>query len=164
LWEATCENKSQIKHNEKNGKLRAYIGLLHKINDKNYLIPLSSVSPTKLEKYNSMRERVDFLKITKGNHLKSVIDIGFMIPVPQEALRRIDIDSEPPNQQYILQLEREQIRKRSNEIIANAQEVYNRVLKSKKFKDRKDPLSNRCLDFPLLEQRMEEYIAQESKR
>ena len=160
LWQFTSSEASQIKNNEKNGRPRTYVGLLHRINDYNYLIPLSS--PEK-DKYGKMFERVDFMKIEDNGKLKCVIDIGFMIPVPDDELILIDIDREPPNMKHILSIERTHVRKRATEIIENAKETYKRVVKARRYKDRNDRLPKRCLDFPLLEMKMKDYIMQKQK-
>jgi len=155
LWKFTKNDDFQVKFNEKDGNFRTYIGLFS-IKNINYLIPLASAPPYKT-KYYSMHERPDFMKIEHKNKLKSVIDIGFMIPVPNGLLNIIDIDNEPPNNKHILTLEQHYIRKREEEIMENIKQTYNRVSKGRKYKNNRDKLVERCLNFPLLEQKMLEY-------
>ena len=42
-----------------------------------------------------MQERVDFLKIEEKGKLKSVIEIGLIIPVTLDVIEKIDISKEP---------------------------------------------------------------------
>jgi len=64
---------------------RKYIGILIKIEDKNYIAPLSSFK----EKHKNMDDNIDFIKV--GTY--SVINLNNMFPVPVSELSIVDISS-----------------------------------------------------------------------
>jgi len=141
---------TNVKDNEKNGSLRPYIGI--SMDNYTYYIPVCS----KKNKHYNMKDSIDFIKLEDGAGLISVLNINNMIPIPDNLVEIIDVNSEPEKQKFMLQKEIRQIRKKREQIIKSANDVY----KIKTQHSENNPnLSSRCADFRLLEQKMSEYIA-----
>lgn len=69
----------------KSGK-RPYVGIIFKIDDYDYFAPMSSPK----NKHRNMKNTKDFHKINSGS--QGAINFNNMIPVPQSALKEIDIN------------------------------------------------------------------------
>ena len=76
------ENKVSLKAN------RPFIGIVFKVNNKEYFAPLSSPK----EKHKGMKTNIDFFKIDKGN--LGIINFNNMIPVINNDLCRNKLDLE----------------------------------------------------------------------
>ncbi len=74
------------KHHGKHSK--PYLGIILKINNIHYFVPLSSPQP----KHKHMYESLTFVKITNRSQLLSVLNINNMIPVPIGFYHKIDIN------------------------------------------------------------------------
>lgn len=135
---------------------RKYLGAVIEVGVHKYYIPLSSPK----EKHDYIVEngkkivRKDSLivmRIVSGNgdnkELKGTLQIGTMIPVPEEALALYDVDNEP-DQAYkdLVQEEIVYIRKHEKEIIRNAKILY-----IKRKSGEANRVVQNCLDFPALE-------------
>jgi len=142
-----------VKNNEKDNSIRPYIGVVLTVNNCNYYIPVCS----KRKKHYNMYDSIDFIKLGEGKNLISVLNVNNMIPVPYKYITLIDIDNEPDNQKIVLKKEAVFIRKKKEQIIKSAKDVYH--IKTNHPKDN-PKLSMRCADFKLLEQKMKEYITQ----
>ena len=138
---------------------KPYIGVVFSINDFKYYVPISS----KKQKYNKMKENMDFIKIIDNKQILSVINLNNMIPVIKEELKLLKyeeianyfcFDDEISKQKYIRLLKKEIniINQRKDEIIKRAKKLYK--LKNK-FPN--SSLGIRCCDFKLLEQKCLEY-------
>ena len=126
---------------------RKYIGVLFTINGFKYIAPLSSY----IDKHNSMKESIDFLKVKDY----AVINLNNMIPVIDECISKVMFE-EVSDEYYkdLLENEYKVIKTKKNQILKNANIVYNQVTKYKKQKG----LINRCCDFNLLEEKAEIYF------
>lgn len=126
---------------------RKYIGILFEINGIKYFEPLSSFKP----KHKRLSETVDFMKI--GD--MAVLNLNNIFPVPEGVYSLKDPATEK-NQQYktLLNNEIRIIKQKTEQIINNAKTVYNHKMTN----DGKSKLSQRCLDFKLLEEKCKEWI------
>ena len=123
---------------------RKYIGILLRVNDLNYIAPLSSFK----EKHNGMKDGIDFIKI--GN--KSVINLNNMFPVLLEEITKVIIEEERDvNYKQLLRDEYNICIPKFKKILRNARVLYNQVVKYKM------PIRKRCCDFRKLELKCVEY-------
>lgn len=131
---------------------RKYIGILFEINDMKYFAPLSSFK----EKHKRLSETIDFIKI--GD--MAVLNLNNIFPVPVGVYSLKDPSAEK-NLQYKILLNNEIriIKQRTEQIINNAKAVYNHKMTN----DGKSKLSQRCLNFKLLEEKCKEWIEKNSQ-
>ena len=126
---------------------RKYIGILFEINGLKYFAPLSSFK----EKHKRLSETIDFIKI--GD--MAVLNLNNIFPVLEGVYSLKDPAAEK-NLQYRILLNNEIriIKQKTELIINNAKTVYNH----KTTNDGKSRLSQRCLNFKLLEDKCKEWI------
>ena len=123
---------------------RKYIGILLKINQTNYIVPLSSYK----EKHNNMKDGIDFIKIGT----KAVINLNNMFPVLLSELSKVIIEEETDvNYKHLLRNEYELCVPKFGKILKNARVLYNQVVKYNM------PIRKRCCDFKKLELKCMEY-------
>ena len=124
-----------------------YIGILFEINNFKYFAPLSSFK----EKHKRLTETVDFIKI--GD--MAVLNLNNIFPVP-DGIYSLKDPSLEVNQQYktLLNNEIRILKQKTEQIINNAMAVYNHKMSN----DGKSKLSQRCLNFKLLEEKCKEWI------
>lgn len=134
-------------------KLKPYIGIIVKINDFNYYVPISSVK----EKHYNMKEDMDFMKISKKGKILGVLNLNNMIPILDEdisILKYKDIEkyrnfnSEKDKKLYIslLNFELNLMNKKASKIRKFALKLY-----KEKQNNPNSRISKRCCDFKLLE-------------
>lgn len=140
---------------------RKFIGILLKIDNKNYLAPLSS----KKEKFLKMKNSIDFIKINSG--LEGAINLNNMIPVYNQFISEYKVEEELDVKykklvQNQLSWCNEEINKKK--ILESALELYelieklhennsDKLNKSKKISG----LKERCCNFKLLEEKSLDY-------
>ena len=116
------ENKVSLKAN------RPFIGIVFKVNNKEYFAPLSSPK----EKHKRMKTNIDFFKIDKGN--LGIINFNNMIPVINNNICRNKLDLEMlskslnTNDIKYFRLLKNQLKyceKNKNIILAKAEKIYN---------------------------------------
>lgn len=78
----------RVQISDKGGKRRPSVGIVFTLHGCSYCAPL--VPPN--EKHNKMKEQIDFLKISDGKY--GVINLGGMIPVPIQCLKKFDLKVE----------------------------------------------------------------------
>lgn len=135
---------------------RKYLGVVIEIGTRKYYIPLSS--PKDKHDYivtdGEKRIRKDSLivmRIVSGSgedrELKGTLQIGTMIPVPDNAIKLYDVNNEP-DQAYkdLVNEEIIYIRKKEKKIIKNAKVLY-----SKRKSGEENRVVQSCLDFIALE-------------
>ena len=135
---------------------RKYLGAVIQMGDYKYYIPLSS--PKDKHDYiienGQKRVRKDSLivmRIVSGSsdnkELKGTLQVGTMIPVPDDAITLYDVDNES-DQAYkdLVQEELVYIRKHEKEIIKNAKILY-----SKRKSGEVNRVVQNCLDFIAIE-------------
>lgn len=134
-------------------KLKPYIGIIVNINNFNYYVPVSSVK----EKHYSIKEDIDFIKISQKNKILGVLNLNNMIPILDEyitILKYKDIEkyryfnSEKEKKLYIslLNFELKLINKKIEKIRKSALKVY-----KEKQNNPNSVISKRCCNFKLLE-------------
>lgn len=125
---------------------RKYVGVVLSINGFDYFAPLSSFK----EKHKRLSETLDFIKI--GQY--AVINLNNMFPAAAESCQKINFNEiKDLNYKNLLRNEYRIIRKKADQILNNANEVYRHKL----INDGKSKLSQRCNDFQLLEEKLKEY-------
>ena len=144
--------------NEENNRLRPYVGVVMEIGNYKYYAPLSSPKP----KHQKMRDRLDFIRLEHRGQLKAVINLNNMIPVSDSLIAKIDIAGVTDNfYKNLLNVEMIDIRRKQSTIIKNAKSIY-----FKRTKHQDEPQNANllllCYDFLMLEQKLQEYLANPS--
>ena len=116
-WEKCLGNYQKHIFAQTDGKdRRKYIDIIFEIRGIHYFAPLSSYK----DKYNKMKETVDFIKIKDYE----VINLNNMIPVPTSQIINIDINKEDnPSYKYLLQAESREVNRQRDKIKKNAEIV-----------------------------------------
>ena len=134
-------------------KLKPYIGIIVNINNFNYYVPISSVK----EKHYSIKEDMDFIKISQKNKILGVLNLNNMIPILDEDISILkykeiekyrNFNSEKEKKLYIslLNFELKLINKMIGKIRKSALKLY-----KEKQNNPNSLISKRCCDFKLLE-------------
>lgn len=127
---------------------RKYIEILLRINEVNYIAPLSSYK----EKHNGMKDEIDFIKIGT----KAVINLNNMFLVMLDEISKVIIEKESDeNYKHLLRNEYNLCVPKFNKILKNARVLYNQVVKYNM------PIRKRCCDFKKLELKCIEYKKEE---
>lgn len=136
------DNKVLFNKNQK----RIYVGIISIINNMKYFIPLSSPK----EKHKNMKDTIDFHKINDGKD--GAINFNNMIPIINEAIIDFNITNENKiGYRNVLFNQIKFIKKNSDLIIEKAENLYDKVTKYHSY------ISNRCVNFKLLESVSELY-------
>jgi len=144
------EFDENVKDNEKDGRIRPYIGIVLEIDSFKYFVPLCSPK----QKHYNMDDKLDFIKIQDGDELKAVLNINNMIPVLDAEIKLLEIENEPLKHQDLLNKEHIIIKKKSDRIIKNARVLYKKTTEQRKYNEK---LASRCVNFKFLEQKCLEY-------
>lgn len=142
---------------------RKYVGVVIEINGYKYYIPLSSpkeqhdyiiIDGKKCIRKDSLIVMRIVSKKEDKSELKGTLQIGTMIPVPDEALELYDADGEK-DQAYkdLVNEELIYIRKNESKIIKNAKVLYSK----RKNGDTSKMITN-CLDFIAIEKQCDKWI------
>ena len=135
---------------------RKYLGAVIEIETYKYYIPLSS--PKDKHDYimtdgrkTIRKDSLIVMRIVSGKgdnmELKGTLQIGTMIPVPDDAIELYDVKNEPDKEyQALVNEEIIYIRKHEKVIIKNAKVLY-----SKRKSGEKNRVVQSCLDFIALE-------------
>lgn len=117
------------------------------VNGIRYYAPLSSPK----EKHKNMnRKALDIFKIDEGK--LGVINLNNMVPVPESALIKFNINEEKVDYQNLLKKQIITIRTQSSKIIEKAEKLY-KICKTGK----QSRLNHRCCNFILLEKYYEQF-------
>lgn len=123
---------------------RKYIGVVFKINNFKYFAPLASFKA----KHFCMKDTLDFIKIDT----MAVINLNNMIPVSDDQITYCDIEKEKDiKYRDLLRNEYKICKKKENLILKNAHKLYEKVTIYSSF------ISQRCVNFKLLEEKSLEY-------
>lgn len=149
------ENKVSLKAN------RPFIGIVFKVNNKEYFAPLSSPK----EKHKGMKTNIDFFKIDKGN--LGIINFNNMIPVINNDLCRNKLDLEMLSKSLntddikyfrLLKNQLEYCEKNKNIILAKAEKIYNIFTKNlDKLSESQKKMYRRVNNFKVLEHASKEF-------
>ena len=149
------ENKVSLKAN------RPFIGIVFKVNNKEYFAPLSSPK----EKHKRMKTNIDFFKIDKGN--LGIINFNNMIPVINNDLCRNKLDLEMLSKSLntddikyfrLLKNQLKYFEKNKNIILAKAEKIYNIFTKNlDKLSESQKKMYRRVNNFKVLEHASKEF-------
>ena len=149
------ENKVSLKAN------RPFIGIVFKVNNKEYFAPLSSPK----EKHKRMKTNIDFFKIDKGN--LGIINFNNMIPVINNDICRNKLDLEMLSKSLntddikyfrLLKNQLEYCEKNKNIILAKAEKIYNIFTKNvEKLSESQKKMYGRVNNFKVLEYASKEF-------
>ena len=149
------ENKVSLKSN------RPFIGIVFKVNNKEYFAPLSSPK----EKHKGMKTNIDFFKIDKGK--LGIINFNNMIPVINNDLCRNKLDLEMLSKSLntddikyfrLLKNQLEYCEKNKNIILAKAEKIYNIFTKNlDKLSESQKKMYRRVNNFKVLEHASKEF-------
>ena len=149
------ENKVSLKAN------RPFIGIVFKVNNKEYFAPLSSPK----EKHKRMKTNIDFFKIDKGN--LGIINFNNMIPVINNDICRNKLDLEMLSKSLntddikyfrLLKNQLEYCEKNKNIILAKAEKIYNIFTKNlEKLSESQKKMYRRVNNFRVLEHASKEF-------
>lgn len=149
------ENKVSLKAN------RPFIGIVFKVNNKEYFAPLSSPK----EKHKKMKTNIDFFKIDKGN--LGIINFNNMIPVINNDICRNKLDLEMLSKSLntddikyfrLLKNQLEYCEKNKNIILAKAEKIYDIFTKNlDKLSESQKKMYRRVNNFKVLEHASKEF-------
>ena len=127
---------------------RKFVGVLLEINEKKYYAPLSSPKP----KHIAISDKApDIFKIDGGR--LGVINLNNMIPVPDAAIIRLDIENEPDEKyKNLLRNQAKIIHSNNDNIKKKAKRLYSIVNSGSQ-----PNLNSRCCTYKLLESKCLEY-------
>ena len=158
---------SRVGYVEYGERLKLHIGIILKIEDNQYYVPISSA---KL-KHKKMSNSLDFHKIQdeETGFIYAVLNINNMIPVPEECLAQIKYneiekfrtfksEKEKTDYIYLLQKEKNIIDRIENILLTKAKKLYEKYSLNPQSK-----LSARCCNFKLLEIKANEWKKDNSK-
>jgi len=141
---------------------RKYLGVVFEIGTHKYYIPLSSPKDKHdyivLEgKKNIRKDSLIVMRIVSGvgdnAELKGTLQIGTMIPVPDDAIELYDVSNEPDKAyKDLVNEELIYIRKHEKAIIKNAKVLY-----SKRKSGEANKVVQNCLDFMALEEECDKW-------
>ena len=121
-------------------------GTVLEVDSINYFVPVSS--------YSKQQENLMLIRDKKDNHVLGSLRFTYMIPVPKQCIKKLDINSLPTEYNRVhTSKELAFCRRNREKIQKQAQKTYNRVC-SKKYPD----LCRNSCDFKLLEKACTEYI------
>jgi len=133
---------------------RPYVGVLFKVNDIDYYLPLASPKP----KYATMGNSKDFHKIAGGKY--GAINFNNMIPVPVTELVEIAINNEPDiSYRSLLQNQLRVLNSMKDILHKKATDIYALFVSERVPTPYDENVKRRCCNFPMLEQKMQEYNA-----
>lgn len=132
---------------------RKYLGIVLKINNLNYYIPLSSPKNHDYIEINGQKiirkDSIIVIRMIVKRMLKGTLQIGTMIPVPDNALIEYNVDNEKDiSYKELIQDEIIFIRKNKEKIIETAKLLYSKKVNGSKG----NPVIDKILDFKSLEE------------
>lgn len=134
------------KMNNRYTERRPYLGIVLKINNLNYFVPLEH--PRK--QHEEFKSNPFIFKIHKGKY--GLLGFNNMIPVNDDELIKFDINKEDEKYKQVLISQYHFCNKHIQEILDKANDTYTkRILGSNKF------LNKVCCDFMLLEEKCKEW-------
>lgn len=129
---------------------RKFIGIVLKIDNLDYIVPLTSPK----EKHKKMKNNIDFLKMDNG--LLGAINFNNMFPVPKELYFEKDINLEADikyKNLLINQISWCNVSSNKERIYRTAKKLYKEITSKKE----NSHFWSRCCDFILLEKIAKEY-------
>jgi protein AbiQ len=140
----------------KNNK-RKYLGIILKVNNLNYFVPLSSPKKNDYNKNGNIKASTDYiLRIIYNNELKGNLKFNNMIPVPNQCLTKYNVKHESNvGYQILVSMELSFIRRNFKKIMKKAYILYREknINNKAKFKYLKH-----TVNFKLLEEKCQDYF------
>lgn len=132
---------------------RKYLGVVLKINDYNYYVPLSSPKSHDYIEINGQKiirkDSIIVIRMVVKGVLKGTLQVGTMIPVPGKALIEYNLQNEKDiSYKELVQDEIIFIRKNSDKIIETAKLLYSKKVNGSKG----NPVIDKIIDFKSLEE------------
>lgn len=131
--------------------VRPYLGILFKVQEKEYFAPLTSSGKGKKLKDNPKIESTTFFPIDNCN--LGGINLNNMIPVIPGVYKHFDIENEPTQRKIFLQKQVRFLRKKEDYIIKKAKKLYNLKISGNLFSN----YDSVTCDFKLLEEKATQY-------
>ena len=131
---------------ENKNSSRPYVGVILKVGNQHYFAPLASPKP----KHKSMDDKLDFIKIKKGE--LGAINLNNMIPIPIFLTKEIDLLKYDKKYQTLLKDQINWINRNDKKLLKNSLKLYTLITKKKNTIFHK-----RCNNFKLLEEKSLDY-------
>jgi len=134
---------------------RPYVGVVFALGKTNYYVPLASPKA----KFAHMNNSKDFHKIAGGKY--GAINFNKMIPVHESVLIKLDIEKE--KDEFYKNLLRNQYNvlvTMKDILFRKSSAIYTLFIGCAKLSEHDIRIKDRCCNFLLLEQKMQEYIAE----
>ena len=117
----------KVPYNYDKKQLRAFVGVLFKVNNCSYFAPLSSPKP----KHLKLKNKLDFLKIDDGK--LGAINFNNMLPVGKKNIIEIDLNKKTTNksEEKYIKLLKEQLywlNRNANKLYDKSQKLYNKYI------------------------------------
>lgn len=155
---------SKVENIDYKDNLKPYIGIIIKIKNFNYYVPISS--PKK--KHYKMKDSMDLIRIIKDNKILGVLNLNNMIPILNQNIQLLEYDkideyrnfeSDLQRRLYIklLDVELDIINSKNENIRKNAIRLYQEKINNPKAK-----VAMRCCDFQTLEEKAKVYTSENS--
>lgn len=103
------------------GKTRPYVGIVFKINEIQYFAPLYSPKP----QHSRYKENPSFMRIQGGK--LGIIRFSTMIPVPNECIKLLDVNSQEEKYRMLLNQQIIFINANEEKILKKAKSIYKSV-------------------------------------
>ena len=156
---------NKIENIDYKSNLKPFIGIVLKINNFDYYVPISSPKP----KHKKMKDGIDFIKIKHQNRILGVLNLNNMIPILDKyvtLLKYKEIEKyrlfkdEQQKRLYIslLNTELKCINLKCKEIKRKAIKLY-----LEKSNNKNSRVSQRCCDFKFLETKLNQFILNQEK-
>lgn len=150
---------SRVENIDYKGNLKPYIGIIIKINNFNYYVPISS--PKK--KHYKMKDSMDLIRIRRDNKILGVLNLNNMIPISNQYIKLLeydkidqyrDFENDVQRRLYIklLDTELDIINSKNENIRKCAIKLYQEKINNPTTK-----VAMRCCDFQNLEEKAKVY-------
>ena len=144
LYQFDKKVQYNFKKNDDYTERRVYLGIVLKVNEFNYFVPLEHPRAA----HKNLKNNIFILKIHNGKY--GMLGFNNMIPVNDTELINFDINGENEKYKQILISQYRFCNKHIKEIQTKALETYNRSQKNKFLK-------KVCCNFKLLEEKLTKY-------
>lgn len=130
-------------------RLDHIFGIVYIHNRTSYFIPLASPK----EKHKKIKDNaIDVYKIKNGE--LGLLNINNMIPAPLEVLEKIDLESIDKKYKNLLTHQLDELNDNKFLVVKKAKRLYQVYIN----KSIPQNIMDRCCNFPLLEEKLKEYI------
>ena len=157
---------NRVYDNKENNRkvMRKYLGIVLKINELNYYIPMSSPKKSDFKDNKIRKSIVPIIRIVSNEEidnvpvLKGTLRISNMIPVPDSELILYEPNKEK-NKDYKILVEKELVFIEKNEEMIRK---YAKIIYNQKMNEYNVSYIKNVVDFKLLEEKCKEYKKEEN--